>query len=139
MQHTKEPWPEIGCDSDDESCITWYTIPGIAKFKCDADAERARACVNACEGIEDVGVVPRMVQAFEIMTRRKWYSVFCEPLGKWCAVFDAQGPPRQLMVMGSIFDRIGTENGYAYWSDPFTALIESEKWFRENIEKGDNQ
>ena len=68
MQHTKEPWPEVDCDSDDETGITCYTIPGVAKFKRDADAERARACVNA------IAVIER--QGWGVMKGKSgWYAV----------------------------------------------------------------
>ena len=57
MQHTKEPWPEPQADT-----LETYTIDGVGFFDSYADAERARACVNACAWIDDVGAVPKLMR-----------------------------------------------------------------------------
>ena len=67
MQHTKEPWPEaISMEREcGDSYSHFWRIKGVGDFESQDDAERARACVNACAGIEDVSVVPLMVKVLE--------------------------------------------------------------------------
>lgn len=64
MQHTKEPWPEPYAYAE-LNCLERTRIRGVADFIDKADADRARSCVNACAGIEDVSVVSELIEALE--------------------------------------------------------------------------
>lgn len=59
MKHTPEPWPEV------EEYDCQFGIPDIADFTTKPDADRARACVNACKGIATPGdTIP---EAFDLL------------------------------------------------------------------------
>lgn len=128
MPHTPEPWPKPEhVHAGTGACaIEWWRIFGVGDFTTKADADRACECVNACAGLDDIGFIGLARNAFDVMMRRGWYPVpFGKPV-KWrvwhpnagCRGFKGLPP----------FD-LGP------WGDPFTALVESDKWYRENVEE----
>ncbi len=62
--------------------------------------------------------------AFDVMMRRGWYS-YKDEKGKWFVSFTGYTGPQSLRVFSF------SEDGFA---DPFTALVEADRWYRENIE-----
>lgn len=69
-EHTPEPWPEPSYQNDtgpnDDYFDQWHEIAGIADFNKEADAKRARACVNALAGLNP-DAVKDVVEALEIL------------------------------------------------------------------------
>lgn len=131
MPHTNEPWPEPehAHAGTGECAVEWWRIPSVGDFKTKANADRARECVNACAGLDDIGFIGLARQALDVMMRRGWYPVFLPSMfgepAKWrlghpnvgCRGFNGLPP-----------------FGLGPWGDPFTALVESDKWYRENVE-----
>lgn len=69
--------------------------------------------------VDDIEFVSLARNAFDIMMRRGWWAV-CDS-EKWWVRGEGTGP-------------------YLYhndqpWADPFTALTEADKWYRENVER----
>lgn len=61
--------------------------------------------------------------AFDVMMRRGW-SAIQQPDDSW-GVFLRDCDNGYLIV----------SSGVRLWSDPFTALIEADKWYRENVKE----
>ncbi len=66
-------------------------------------------------------------KSFGVMMRRGWHAERShrpDMTGKWIVYFEAsQGPHRN------------EEKGELFFDDPFTALVEADKWYKENVEK----
>jgi len=65
--------------------------------------------------------------AFDVMMRRGWSPCLAEedgPLDEW-TLFDSGGLP-VISCPGVTVPRI--------WPDPFTALVEADEWYKENVE-----
>ncbi len=65
--------------------------------------------------------------AFDVMMRRKWHAEFYVG-GAWCVVTDDGGILYRFRANGGDGLRITA-------TDPFTALVEADKWYLENVEK----
>lgn len=73
------------------------------------------------EGREAIAAFSALANnAFNVMMRRGWYPA-CDS-EKWWVV--SGGPAG---IINEHCDRVP-------WADPFTALVEADKWYRENIE-----
>jgi hypothetical protein len=64
--------------------------------------------------------------AFDVMMRRGW-GVEQHSNGKWCI---AQGTFKEDV---KLWEWLCTVD---HWANPFEALVEADRWHRENIEKG---
>lgn len=68
--------------------------------------------------------------AFDVMMRRGWYPAkvnwHAEGVNCWGVVQPSLGNNR---MMGTL-----TSTEPYLWPDPFTALVEADKWYRENVE-----
>ena len=67
--------------------------------------------------------------AFDVMIRRGWYAVPIKRMKfTWWVVRDQNGHDMPLAFITSHQSR-------GEFQDPFTALVEADKWYRENREK----
>ncbi len=70
----------------------------------------------------DAGFIALARNAFDVMMRRGWGVVWFED-GRWAIVTQGESAHECLAA------RISLSN------DPFTAMVEADKWYRENVEK----
>jgi hypothetical protein len=69
-------------------------------------------------------------KAFDVMMRRGWSAISPGPLDDgewWIGNIDIVGRGVKQGVNGPLL-------GMQKWHDPFTALVEADKWYRENVE-----
>lgn len=86
-------------------------IRAVAKFNHDEDAKRATVAF----------------QALDVMMRRQWFPIPGID-GRWRVA--AKG------VMDNPYDHGGfLLHDCPSFQDPYTALVEADKWYRENIER----
>lgn len=91
----------------------------------DMDSIHAKAC--CCPPCTDQKVRELHVEielarrAREVMERRGWWPYKAED-GRWYA----GGRYAMSMLFGT--------DGAKGWEDPFVALVEADKWYRENVE-----
>jgi hypothetical protein len=62
--------------------------------------------------------------AFDVQMRREWWPVPARN-GQWIV----RSPDNALDVMEG-----PPERDFQTWPDPFTALVEADRWYRENVE-----
>jgi len=65
-------------------------------------------------------------EAFDVMIRREWWAVprYSHRPGSFWIVRS----PNDIEPIDGLIDEIGG------WPDPFTALVEADKWYKENVE-----
>jgi hypothetical protein len=77
--------------------------------------------------VADEQLISLARKAFDVMMRRGWSPCLAEengPLDEW-TLFDSGGCP-VISCPGFTVPKL--------WPDPFTALVEADKWFKENVE-----
>ena len=87
--------------------------------------------VASCFQTGDAEFIALARNAFDVMMRRGWV-LYMDGGGHWiaCERSDKEG-----IVHGPIIKRDGEVCWYdGLYSDPFTALVEADKWYRENVE-----
>ncbi len=95
------------------------------------DATGQSVVVGDCMLCQDLEFVALARNAFDVMMRRGW-SVGCHN-GKFAAFMPASVPQGKYMAQGStVVIKDDLEQGYR--ADPFTALVEADEWYRENVE-----
>lgn len=72
----------------------------------------------------DMAFVALARNAFDVQLRRGWGVMPCRSVAGWWVCKDSEGTPFR------------DDCPRLYWPDPFTALVEADKWYRENAEKG---
>ena len=93
---------------------SWDTSTGISGWSWnDAD-------------IADMQFIALARNAFDVMMRRGWYSQKAknEKFVTWYVWDESDSPAIKISVQDS-----------AKWNDPFTALVEADKWYKANIEE----
>lgn len=65
--------------------------------------------------------------AFDVMMRRGWYAL--QDSEKWIVAGEGTG----ILWANKGYPKVIAEQ--PAWSDPFTALVEAEKWYVENVEE----
>lgn len=87
-------------------------------------------CVTLCwmqgkHGAADLAFVKIARLAFDVMMRRGWHAEKCVESGQWFI-------PKLVLH----FHQPGSIEA-AYADDPFTALVNADKWYRENVDVRD--
>jgi hypothetical protein len=84
------------------------------------------SCINGLDNAEFIAVARN---AFDVMTRRGWHAEKCSESDDWVVLKSLWGGDDAL-------ERLCNDEWQkaAYASDPFTALVEADKWYRENVE-----
>ena len=81
------------------------------------------------EGAKDDALFCAMARnAFSVMTRRGWEVRNQDDLG-WCAVKQSGWP-----VDASWINNGNSPTLKRFWPDPFTAIVEADRWYKENVE-----
>lgn len=116
---TPAPW--YAAKGSDE---VWHDTSDRSWFVCDAGHNETVKIGNAEAEAEFIALARN---AFDIMMRRGWWSYLCKDgLWRYSVVLKLERPA----------DLIGGLEGIHLvgYSDPFTAIVEADKWYRETIE-----
>lgn len=84
-------------------------------------------CVASVEGMgegskDDAEFIALARNAFDVMMRRGWGVLPCRSVIGWWVSKDSEGNPFR------------DDAPRLYWQDPYTALIEADRWYKENVE-----
>lgn len=120
---TPRPWEMA---TDDKGGLLYYLAApgGYPLLLAEDDDERGEAALR---------FVALARNAFDVMTRRLWFPRFIgteNGMQRWVAYSWSQ--VRDLRsTTAAVFSQPPSEWGF---SDPFTALVEADRWYRENVE-----
>jgi hypothetical protein len=109
--------------------IDCKNLPGIDSptgSVCDfGNSEMYYPTEGNCPGEADFEFMVLARNAFDVMTRRSWYVIPAIE-GGWsiCAT----------TVFDNPYEHDGSGDCGPKYDDPFTALVEADKWYRKNVE-----
>lgn len=83
---------------------------------------------STSEGEANLQFIKLARLAFDVMMRRKWWPV-PRVGGGWTVHFTKGSAERWMME----YSRSHQGDGCPKFDDPYTALIEADKWYRENV------
>lgn len=109
----------------------------IPRIKCTPDSNRECGWIADLIGAPYLGYESTLVNAefialarnaFDVMLRRGWCAIQ-QPSGRWAVKID----------WSAIGNSGGMQSGFApqQHADPFTALVETDAWYKENVEGKD--
>jgi hypothetical protein len=104
------PWEQWGYDT------RTICLPPTQELELAASCES----LGTMHSIDDAAFIVLARNAFDVMLRRGWDTYFSKSLHQW-TVF--RGAPEL------------RDYPHSWHDDPFTALVEADKWMRENVEK----
>jgi hypothetical protein len=85
-------------------------------------------------GNTDMAFIALARNAFDVMMRRGWWPVPCRATSEWWVAQGRLGSDSPIP-----FDdrqaQVGKGCPTLAWPDPFTALVEADRWYAENVEK----
>lgn len=123
---TPAPWYEGKPYAEMCDCFTG-TLGGVCS---NVWADGGHDVTKLCAGLgeDDAKFMALARNAFDVMMRRGW-TLYRDGGGYWIAVVEYGGSPI-----------IRADDGELCWytglrPDPFTALVEADKWYREHIDK----
>lgn len=112
--------PDIGASQcPDEDFDLWFARGPMRKLPYSRREEVAA----------DAAFIALARNAFDVMMRRGWMPIKHQDKD-WYASFEADEADAFFGL-----DTLPVQKGVLY-PDPFTALVEADKWYKENVEKG---